>query len=429
MSQLDDRRAGRPRTLDEVDLFDPATQEDWYPTYDLLREEAPVWRMPGSDTYVLTRYEDVNHVLRRTDTFLRGADERTPGRGMSSRTAAIYAERGWPRMTPLALDPPVHRRYREIADPFFSVQGAERQRDLITGIVDELLDGIGHRGEPFSHQMEYVADFAIPLPVRVITTMMGFRTEDIPQLKEWSEAWVLPFRGRLSEEEEIYAGEKGVEFQHHIHATIQAKREQPDDSVISFFANDARFEGERPLTDAEIIGMADHLYIGGNETTTFALTSGLWLLLSDPQIHAAVLADRQRIRNFVEEVLRLESPTMGMVRHTARDTEIAGVPIPKGSSVHLRYAAVNCDPRVFDRPAQLDVERTNANRHMAFSIGETHCPGAGLSRLEQNIALERILDRLASLRLTPGRNDFTHHPNVTLRAMKQLWVSFDPVRP
>jgi cytochrome P450 len=414
-------RPGHPRTVDEVDLFDPATQEDWYPTYDLLREEAPVWQMPGTDTYVLTRYDDISYVLRRTELFARGASERTPGRGMSPRTHAIYAEKGWPRIGYLAIDPPVHRKYRELADPFFSVLGAEKRRDLITGIIHRLVDDIAPKGE-----CEYVRDFAMPLPVEVITTMMGFELADIPKLKVWSEAWVLPFRGGLTEEEEIYAGEKGVEFQHYIHATIQAKREQPDDSVISFFANEARFNGERPLTDAEIIGMADHLYIGGNETTTFALTSGLWLLLTQPDVHQALLADRSRIRNFVEEVLRLESPTMGMVRHAVADAEIGGVPVPKGSSIHLRYAAANRDERMFERPADLDLDRANANRHLAFSTGETHCPGAGLSRLEQNIALEVLLDRLPELRLTPGRNDFTHHPNVTLRAMKELWISYEP---
>jgi len=210
---------GRPQTLDEVDLFDPATQEDWNPTYDLLRAEAPVWQMPGTDTFVLTRFDDIHQVLRQTDVFARGAREGAPGTGMSSRTAAIYAERGWPRLTPLAIDPPVHRRYRELVDPFFSVQGAERRRGLITAIVDELLDNVAGRGE-----MEYVADIAVPLPVRVITEVMGFSAEDIPQLKVWSEAWVLPFRGRLTEDEEVYAGERGVEFQHHIHATVEAKR-------------------------------------------------------------------------------------------------------------------------------------------------------------------------------------------------------------
>jgi cytochrome P450 len=408
---------GHPSSVDEVDLFDPATQEDWYPTYDLLREEAPVWRMPGTDTYVLTRYDDINQVLRRTDVFRRGADERTPGRGMSARTADIYATKGWPRVAPLAVDPPVHRRYRELVDGFFSAAGAEARRGLIESTIEDLLDGLAGRAE-----LEYVADFAMPLPVRVITTMMGFDVADIPRLKIWSEAWVLPFRGKLSEDEEVYAGEQGVAFQHHIHATIQAKRDAPDSSVISYLANEARFAGERPLTDAEIIGMTDHLYIGGNETTTFALTSGLWLLLTHPEVEAALREDRSRIRAFVDEVLRLESPTMGMVRHTVADTEIGGVAIPEGASIHLRYAAANRDPRMFPEPTLLDLDRINTARHLAFSGGETMCPGAGLSRLEQCIAIERMLDRYPRLRLSPGRNDFRHHPNVTLRAMRELWV-------
>ena len=112
---------------------------------------------------------------------------------------------------------------------------------------------------------------------------------------------------------------------------------------------------------------------------------------------------------------------MGMVRNAAVDTEIGGVPIPKGSNLHLRYAAANRDPSVFECPAQFDIDRPNTHRHMAFSVGETHCTGAGLSRVEQNIAFGALLERLPNLRFTPGRNDFTHHPNVTLRAMKELW--------
>src|SRR6187551_2587107 len=92
-------RGGHPTSLEEVDLFDPATQEDWLPTYDLLREEAPVWRMPGTDTFVLTRFDDISYVLRRTDVFRRGASESTPGRGMSARTHEIYVANGWPRVS------------------------------------------------------------------------------------------------------------------------------------------------------------------------------------------------------------------------------------------------------------------------------------------------------------------------------------------
>ncbi len=410
---------GHPATVDEVDFFDPGTQEDWYPTYDLLREEAPVWQMPGTNTYVLTRFEHIQTVLRRTDIFMRGASESTPSSGAASVTKQIYDEKGWPRKSVLGSNPPQHRKYREIADPFFNVLGAEKRRDLITGIVNDLLDAVVDKGE-----CEFIRDFAMPLPVRVITIMMGFKVEDIANLKVWSEAWVLPFRGGLTEDEQIYAGEKGVEFQRHIYETMQEKRANSDDSVISYFANEARFEG-RPLTDAEIINMSDHLYIGGNETTTFALSSSLWLMLSNPEVYAAVLADRTKVKNFVEEGLRCESPTMGMVRNAIVDTKIGGVPIPKGSSIHLRYAAANRDPAIFECPAEFRVDRPNATRHTAFSVGETHCTGAGLSRLEQNIAFAALVERLPNLRLTPGRNDFTHHPNVTLRALKELWISWD----
>ena len=128
---------------------------------------------------------------------------------------------------------------------------------------------------------------------------------------------------------------------------------------------------------------------------------------------------------FVEEVLRLESPTQGLYRTVTRDTEIRGVAVPKGATVHLRFAAANRDAAVFKDPECLDLARPNAIRHMAFSQGEHHCPGAGLSRLEQNIAFTALIERLPNLRLTPGGNDFEHLPGFVLRALKSLSVSFD----
>jgi len=411
---------GYPTSVEEVNFFDPATQEDWYPSYDFLRTHAPVWQMPGTNTYVLTKYEDIQDVLRRTDVFMRGASEATPSSGASNLVKEIYEAKGWPRASVLGSNPPAHKKYRDIADPFFTPAGAEKRRGMITSLVNELIDEMA----PL-HTTEFVAAFAMPLPVRVITLMMGFQLADIPKLKKYSEAWVLPFRGGLTKEEEIYAGETGAEFQHFIYDTMQEKKAAPDDSVISYFVNEARFNNERPLTDQEIINMVDHLYIGGNETTTFALTSTLWLLLREPEKYAAVLADRNKVKNLVEEGMRCESPTMGMVRNAIVDTEIGGFPIPKGSNIHLRYAAGNRDEAMFECPAHFDLDRKNSARHMAFSLGETHCTGAGLSRLEQNIAFETLIERLSHLRLAEGRNDFTHHPNVTLRALKELWISWD----
>jgi cytochrome P450 len=408
--------------LGGVDLFDPEVQENWYPAYDLLRSQAPVWQMPGTNTFVVTSYDESVYVLRRTDLFRRGHGDDSPVKHRPTKVDAIYSEKGWPPVLPLAVDPPEHRRYRELVDPFFSNQGAEARRSLIEKVVEDLLDPMAQRGH-----CEFVRDFALPLPVTVITDLLGFDRSDIEKLKAWSEAWVMPFRGPLSDEEQVWVAERRVEFQHHIHRTIEAKRSEPDDSVISFLANEARFDGERPLKDGEIIGMVDHLYIGGNETTTFALTSAAWLMLSVPGVYDRLKADRSKVRNLVEEALRLESPTQGLPRVAACDTEIAGVAIPAGATVHVRYGAANRDPRLFPDADRLDLDRRNSARHVAFSFGETHCPGAGLSRLEQVIALDAVVRLLPDLRLGDG-NDFSHHPNFTLRALKELHLVFTPTR-
>ncbi len=407
-----------------VDLFDPATQQDWYPAYDDLREEAPVYRVPGTSTYVLTRYEDVAWVSKRTDLFANGPA--SSGALMQDEEALrIYRERGRLRRAPLSTDPPVHRRYRSLVDPFFSAKGADAQRPFITKVVNELIDSwIDAPGGA----IEFVERFALPLPVIIITSMLGFDLADMPQLKTWSEAWVMPFAGTLSPEQQRYVAEQGVAFQGYILGVIAQKRRSPDDSVISHLAHVGFDDGNgtsRPLTDDEIMFTIDHLYIGGNETTTFALTSGLWLMLREPQIQDRLRADPLLIPNFVEEVLRLESPTQGLYRHNLSDVERHGVTIPAGSTVHLRFAAGNRDGRMFAEPSTLDVNRTNSARHLAFGQGEHHCPGAGLSRLEQTIAFEVLLDRLGEFRLLP-QNDFAHKPGFVLRALEQLHVGFTP---
>jgi cytochrome P450 len=150
----------------------------------------------------------------------------------------------------------------------------------------------------------------------------------------------------------------------------------------------------------------------------------MWLMLREPAIYERLRSDPAKIRVFVEEGLRLESPTQGLYRTVTRDTEIRGVALPKGSTVHMRFAAANRDETVFNDPDRLDLDRPNAIRHMAFSQAEHHCPGAGLSRLEQNIAFAALIEQLPKLRLTPGKNSFQHLPGFVLRALRSLHLSF-----
>ena len=399
--------------IDSIDLYDAQTQQDWYPVYRRLRDEAPVHRIPGTNLFVVSRYDDVMHVLRHQELF-------PTGRNLTRSAAAneVYAASGWSRMTPLSVNPPDHRHYRALVDGFFDPRGAQRWTTFIESTIHELIDTFIADGEA-----DIMAAFALPLPVRVITRILGFPAADIGRLKAWSSAWVLPFSGALSDEQERWVAEQVVEFHRYINDQIAEKRRRPGDDVITSLTT-ASFAGERPLSNHEIITIIDHLYIGGNETTTFAITSALWILLREPGLYERIRADRSLIDPFVEEVLRLESPTQGLYRQAAADTQIGGVTIPRGAVVHVRYASANRDERMFPEPDEVDLDRSNSRRHLAFSVGEHLCPGHGLARLEQRLALGVLLDRLDDLRFSDGRNDFSHQPGFVLRSLNELVVSW-----
>ena len=165
-------------TVDDIDLHDQATQMDWCSAYRHLRDEAPVYRMPGTNTYVISRYDDVLYVLRHQNLFPTGV---TTYRTEAARQG--YETAGWKKMTPLRVNPPEHRQYRAIVDGYFDPAGSSRWTDFIQATISELLDTIAADGAA-----EIVQAFALPLPVRVITRILGFPERDIPRLKEWSAA-------------------------------------------------------------------------------------------------------------------------------------------------------------------------------------------------------------------------------------------------
>ena len=402
----------------DVDLHDPAVQEDWYPTYDRLRSECPVHKMPVTGERVLTRYDDISYALRHPEIFPNSRTNTSFRLFQSDQAMAIFDERGWPRSTPLGSNPPIHRAYRALIDPWLAGPQVERYRPMITGFVDELLDALPV-GEPF----DFLEEVAKPLPYKVITSVMGFPQKDRDRLSEWAAAWVKPFMRGLSEEQEVEVASQLVDFQHYLVDAAHARRRQPSDDLTSHVAN-ALLEEEgkdpRPLTDEELAGVLDHVFVGGNETTTFALTSGLWLLCENPEAEAALRADIGLLDQFLREVLRLESPTQGLWKGVSEDVELSGVTIPAGSGVHVRFAAANRDPERFGCPAQLDLERSNSGRHLAFGAGVHRCPGEFLTLLEQRITYERLFERFERIELAPGLNTFEHIPGFTLRSLREL---------
>jgi cytochrome P450 len=216
-------------------------------------------------------------------------------------------------------------------------------------------------------------------------------------------------------------------FQDYIYEHVKAKRARPSDDMISFLC-DVTYEAlDRKLTDIEIAGIVHAMILGGLETTQYALEEQAQLLCEHPEVFATLRDDRSKLRTFVEEALRLRSPTHGLTtRATTRDEVFQGVHVPAGSLLHLRFGAANVDPEAFACPFDLDLDRDGLGRHVTFSTGPRVCPGATISRLEQQIAWSVLLDRFESIEYGDG-NDWLHQPGIMLGTL-HLNVRFRPAR-
>lgn len=420
------RYVGPPSTLADVDLFTPGAQEHWFEAYRILHAQSPILRIPGegsspdTDGFVITKYKDIAEIVADPITFPQpsyGGAIAPPGSNRMGLPDAMARNTLRPTLE-------LHKQHRmQLTDPWVGAVGAVRHRELITRTVDELIDSWIDHGS-----LEFVSEFAAILPQIVMETILGFPREDHPQLKRWGEAQVRRFvfgsghRNLMSPEDERENAQVLGEFMAYVQQHVTRKRAEPQDDMITFLTQ-VEYTG-RKLTDQEVIGVVFGMHIGGLETTQYALTAEAQLLAGDPQLFQELRADHGKIRFFVEEGLRLLAPTQGLsTRMAAKDVEIRGVNIPQGSILHLRYGAGNRDPEEFPNPDTIDLNRPHIGRHLTFSQGIRSCPGAGLSRLEQNIAWERLLTRLGSLAFTPEKNSFTHQPGIML-GLWNLYLDF-----
>lgn len=416
-----------PRRLEDVDLFSPGAQEHWYEAYPILHRDAPVLRLPGegltpgTDGYVLTRHEDISRVVKDPARFpptltLAIRQLRAPG---TAAEAARRANAMLVSMATLRPDDELYRAHRqELTDPWVGA-GAARHTGMITRYVDQLIDRWIDRGE-----VEFVSEFARPLPQMVMASVLGFPMEDIPQLAEWGNAQVMAYvhgrghRNLLSKAQLDAQLEQLEGFKDYVFDKVREKRSHPADDMISWLCQVEYRALGRPLTDMEVNGIVYAMVIGGLETTQYALAEAAQLLCEHPDCFARLQGNRDLVRPFVEESLRLRSPTQGLsTRITSRDEVFQGVEVPAGSLLHLRWAAANVDPDEWACPYDLNLDRKAGSRHLAFSAGPRVCPGAGISRLEQNIAWNRLLDRIEDLRYGPD-NTFEHQPGIMLGTLK-----------
>ena len=422
-----------PVHLDDVDLFGPGSQEHWYEAYPILHRAAPVLVLPGEgvdgegDAYVLNCYEDIERVVKDPQGFTPVMSlmvdelQRALDRGEQPPEDASRFDIALDSVRTLRPTIELWRAHRqELTDPWVG-PGARRHAQMIEEICDELIDQWIDRDDGDGlGTVEFIEEFARPLPQRVTARVLGFPLEDVDRLAQWGSAQVMQYvygKGHLNQltaEQAAVQAQRLEGFADYLAHQVASKRANPQDDMISALTQIHYQALDRKLTDEEVYGIIYFMVLGGLETTQYALEEEAQLLCEQDGLFDRIKAEPGKIRAFTEEAMRLRAPTQGLsTRMTTRDEVFQGVAVPAGSILHLRFAAGNVDPRQYDCPYQLNLERKSLGNHLTFSQGSRTCPGAGISRQEQLIAWHRLCQRLDSLEYAPG-NTFEHQPGIML---------------
>ncbi|MEU6817345.1 cytochrome P450 [Streptomyces sp. NPDC046860] len=384
-------------------LRDPRFFADPYPTYALLRDAAPVRKVPtgsgGHHSYLVTGYEEARQAF--TDPRL------------SKDTARFFAGRPSQRdlhpavsRNMLATDPPRHGRLRSLVTKAFTTGAVARLRPYIAGLVGELLAAWPEHGP-----VDLVESVAVPLPVTVICEMLGVPEADRALLRSWSgELFAAGEPGRIDAASHA-VGDYMTEL-------VAAKRKSPGESLLDDLV--AVRDSQDRLSEDELVSIAVLLLVAGHETTTNFIGNAALALLQHPDSAARLRQDPQSLPGTLDELLRFDSPVgIATFRYSTEELTLGGTVIPAGVPVLIAPGAANRDPARFPDPDRLDLDRS-ATGHLAFGHGIHRCLGAPLARAEAELALGAILSRFPEARLAVPAEDLKWRHTRLMRGLTAL---------
>jgi cytochrome P450 len=400
------------------DLGNPATNANPFPEFARLRAEDPVHWSPAMKAWIVTRYAEVKQVALNNRQI--SADRLTPffKTNPEYQKGSIESLVRYLNHWMVFRDPPDHTRLRRLFNKAFTPTSVENLRSNIEDIVAHLIDGMqakAKRGET----VDYIADFAYPLPASVIMDLLGVPRADLERVKIWSDDIALFIGTAQVAGNKYLRAESGAKaMSDYFRTLVEDRTARPRDDMISQLVL-ARDDRDALSTD-EIIGTAILLLFAGHETTSNLIGNGFLYSMKNREQWERLIANPSLAPTAVEEFLRYDGPSGAFARVAATDVEMGGKTIREGQRVFAFMNAANRDPEAFEDAERFDIGRAQ-NPHLTFGHGIHFCLGAPLARLEAQIAVIRLTERLPHIRLSGGDPEW--HDSLILRGVKSLPVS------
>ncbi|MGA3147642.1 MAG: cytochrome P450 [Acidimicrobiales bacterium] len=396
-----------------------------YPYFEHLRGQCPVTKEPFHDVYMVTGYDEAIEVYHDKETFSAcnsaiGPFARFPVPLEGDDVTEIietYRD-GLPFGDQLpTFDPPKHTAQRGLLMRLITPKRLKENEASLQQLADDQIDRFHTRGE-----CEFIGEYAQPYTMLVIADLLGVPAEDHPEFLE-----------KLMHHDAVEMTHSPLEYLYEkFTGYIEDRRRQPRDDVMTGLATATFPDGSLPPVE-DVMKIASNLFAAGQETTARLLGTALMTLGERPELQDQLRADRSLVPAFIEETLRLEPPINGTFRLSRTPTTVRDTRIPAGSTVMVLPAAANRDPREFEAPDDLRLDRENARQHIAFGHGIHTCAGAPLARAESNVSLQRLLDRMADIRISESHHGpaddrhWEYTPTWMLRGHDRLYLEFTPV--
>ena len=401
--------------------FDDDYLRDPYPQLKALAAETPIFYSEQLGYLVVTGMDNVIEVFKDHDLF-SSENVQDPIFPLCEAARNVLSASDYnPQAVMSNAQQPAHTRIRKFTRDGFSARRMRVLEPYIRDTAHELIDRMCQAGS----DAEIVSAFAHPLPGQVIFRLIGFPPEDDAQLIAWTSNRLMFSWGQPSDEQQVEIAQNMLKYWRYCRAFVAQRAAQPQDDLTSELLAGHQSQPDK-LSLREVESIIYGLSFAGHEIVSNFISLALLNILPDRALWQRLCDDPELIEPALEEVLRFDSPQTSWRRVTTRDTVFQGVHVPKGTRVFLSLGAANHDPAWFDDPEAFDAQRDNANRHVAFGHGIHFCLGARLARLEGQIAMHALVQRLPDLQLVPDQ-DLQFSRNMTFRGPRALRVQW-PVR-